>query len=61
VTTAQSIAGKLKARGFEVVIAEEAGLYKVRIGSYSSKADAVAALPDIKTKLGGSPFVVTES
>ncbi len=61
VATAQSIAGKLKARGFDVVIAEEGGLYKVRIGSYSSKADAVAALPDIKTKLGGSPFVVTES
>ncbi len=61
VATAQAIAGKLKARGFDVVIAEEGGLYKVRIGSYSSKADAVAALPDIKTKLGGSPFVVTES
>jgi cell division septation protein DedD len=61
VATAQSIAAKLKSRGFNVVMVEEGGLYKVRVGSYASKADAVAALPEIKSKLGGSPFVVTES
>ena len=61
VGTARSIAAKLKARGFNVVTVEEGGLYKVRVGEYPTKADAVAAVPEIKAKLGGSPFVVTES
>jgi cell division septation protein DedD len=61
VSTARSIAAKLKSRGFNVVTVEEGGLYKVRVGDYATKADAVAALPEIKAKLGGSPFVVTES
>jgi cell division septation protein DedD len=59
--TAQSVANKLKSRGFDVVTVEEAGLYKVRVGDYATKAEAVAAVPEIKAKLGGSPFVVTES
>lgn len=59
-STAESTAAKLKARGFEPVIVQEAGLYKVRMGNYSSRPDAIAALPDIKAKLGGSPFVVAE-
>lgn len=61
VATAQSTAAKLKSRGFDVVLVEEGGLYKVRVGSYATKAAAVADLPKIKAKLGGSPFVVTES
>jgi cell division septation protein DedD len=61
VGTARSIAAKLKSRGFNVVTIEEGGLYKVRVGDYPTKADAVAAVPEIKAKLGGSPFVVTES
>jgi cell division septation protein DedD len=60
-TAAQSIAAKLKARGLSPVTVQEGGLYKVRVGEYASKADAVAALPAIKAKLGGSPFVVAES
>jgi hypothetical protein len=42
------------------VTVEEGGLYKVRVGSYASKAEAGAAIPEIKAKLGGSPFVVAE-
>jgi cell division septation protein DedD len=61
VGTARSLAAKLKSRGFDVVTVEEGGLYKVRVGDYPTKADAVAAVPEIKAKLGGSPFVVTES
>jgi cell division septation protein DedD len=61
VATARSVAGKLKSRGFDVVTVEEGGLYKVRIGDYATKAEAVAAVPEIKAKLGGSPFVVAES
>ena len=59
--TARSIAARIKSRGFTVVTVEEGGLYKVRVGEYPTKADAMAAVPEIKAKLGGSPFVVTES
>ena len=59
--TARSVANKLKSRGFDVVTVEEAGLYKVRVGEYATKAEAAAAVPEIKAKLGGSPFVVAES
>jgi cell division septation protein DedD len=55
---ADAIAGKLKAKGFSALTVEEGGLYKVRIGSYTSRAEAAAAVPEIKAKLGGSPFVV---
>jgi cell division septation protein DedD len=60
-STARSIAAKLKSRGFSVVTIEEGGLYKVRVGNYATKADAAAAVPEIRSKLGGSPFVVAES
>jgi cell division septation protein DedD len=61
VTTAQSIASKLKSRGFSPIMLEEGGLYKVRVGDYATKAEALAAVPEIKAKLGGSPFVVAGS
>ena len=57
-TAADAIAGKLKTRGFPALTVEEGGLFKVRIGSYASRAEAAAAVPEIKAKLGGSPFVV---
>jgi cell division septation protein DedD len=59
--TAESLAGKLKSKGFDPTTVEEAGLYKVRIGDYRTKAEAAAAVPQIKAKLGGSPFVVAGS
>lgn len=59
--TAESVAGKLKSKGFDPITVEEAGLFKVRIGDYRTKAEAAAALPQIKAKLGGSPFVVAGS
>ena len=59
--TAQALVTKLKGRGFSPVVVQDAGLYKVRIGDYATKADAVAALPAIKAKLGGSLFVVAGS
>jgi DNA polymerase-3 subunit delta len=57
---ANDIAKKLSARGLSAVVVPEAGLYKVRVGNYPTKAEAVAAIPEIKAKLGGSPFVVAE-
>jgi cell division septation protein DedD len=61
VSTARSVAARVRSRGFNVVTVEEGGLYKVRVGDYSTKADAVSAVPEIKAKLGGTPFVVAES
>jgi cell division septation protein DedD len=60
-SSAQEIVGKLQGRGFKAVIVQEGGLYKVRMGDYATKADAAAALPGVKAKLGGSPFVVAGS
>jgi DNA polymerase III subunit delta len=58
---AEAIVSRLKTRGYSAVVAEEGGLYKVRIGSYATKADAATAVPGVKAKLGGSPFVVAGS
>jgi cell division protein FtsN len=60
-SAAQSIAAKLKTKGYSPVVVEENGLFKVRVGSYGTRAEASAAIEGIKAKLGGSPFVVTES
>jgi DNA polymerase III subunit delta len=57
---ADAIARKLSARGLVAVTVADAGLYKVRVGNYASRAEALAAVPKIKAKLGGSPFVVAE-
>lgn len=55
---ADSIAQRLKARGEDAIVVAEKGLYKVRIGAYSTRAAAAAALPAVRKKLGGQPFVV---
>ena len=57
---AEKIAKNIRAKGLDARVVEVDGLYKVRIGSYATRADAAAALPDIKAQLGGSPFVVAE-
>jgi cell division septation protein DedD len=59
-SAAEASAARIKARGYPVVTVQEGGLYKVRVGSYATRGEAVAAVPDIKAKLGGSPFVVAE-
>jgi sporulation related protein/tetratricopeptide repeat protein len=58
---ADSVARKLKAAGYEPVVVKEKGLLKVRVGGYQTRAEAAAALPKVRTKLGGKPFVVAES
>jgi cell division septation protein DedD len=57
---AAAAAARLKARGLVPVTVEEGGLFKVRVGDYATRPEAAAALPDLKTKLGGTPFVVAE-
>ena len=55
---ADDIAKRLKTSGLDPVVVAEKGLYKVRVGAYPSRAAAAAALPGIRAKLGGQPFVV---
>ena len=58
--TAEALAAKLRRQGFTPVIVQDMGLYKVRIGDYATKQQALAVLPGLKAKLGGSLFVVAE-
>ncbi len=44
--------------GFTGVIVRDGGYYKVRLGEYSTRTEAAAAVAKVKAKLGGSPFVV---
>jgi cell division septation protein DedD len=55
---ADDIAKRLRGGGLEPVIVAEKGLYKVRVGAYPSRAAAAAALPGIRARVGGQPFVV---
>jgi cell division septation protein DedD len=55
---ADSIAKRLKAGGFDSMVAAEKGLFKVRVGSYATRAAAAAALPGVRAKLGAQAFVV---
>ncbi|HWN19610.1 MAG TPA: SPOR domain-containing protein, partial [Gemmatimonadales bacterium] len=57
---AAKIAGRLEAQGLTVVTVEEGGLFKVRVGDFPTRPEAVAVVPDLKARLGGSPFVVAE-
>ena len=59
-STAEALAARLRKQGLVPVIVQDAGLYKVRIGDYPTKPAAVAALPELKAKLGGGLFVVAE-
>jgi rare lipoprotein A len=59
-TAADDIARKLKAKGLDARVIQEGGLHKVRVGSYATRADAAADVPNVKAQLGGSPFVVAE-
>jgi len=57
---ADSITRRVKAAGFDAVVAAEKGLFKVRVGHYMTRAEAQAALPRVRGRLGGSPFVVAQ-
>jgi cell division septation protein DedD len=49
---------RAKRDGFPAAAMKEGGFFKIRAGSYPSRAAADAALKQIKAKLGGRPFVV---
>ncbi|HEU5169599.1 MAG TPA: SPOR domain-containing protein [Gemmatimonadales bacterium] len=46
--------------GVDAVVVEEPPFHKVRVGAYASRADAEAALPGIRARFGGRPFIVAE-
>jgi cell division septation protein DedD len=61
-TAAEADAQLLRATraGFDAIVVREGNFHKVRIGSYPSRAEAAAAVPRVKAKLGVDPFVVRD-
>jgi septal ring-binding cell division protein DamX len=57
---ADDAASKAEGLGFPAVIVRERGLYKVRAGEFATRQAAQAAVPKLKARIGGSPFVVAE-
>ena len=49
---------RIRAAGFTPVVAKEAGYLKIRAGAFKSRAAAQTAAADIRTRLGGRPFVI---
>ncbi|MEO8635773.1 MAG: SPOR domain-containing protein [Gemmatimonadales bacterium] len=57
---AQTLVASLTAAGFTGYVVHEKTLFKVRAGPWPDRAQALLALPRVKQKLGGTPFVVKE-
>jgi hypothetical protein len=57
---ADDAASKAEGLGFPAVIVRERGFYKVRAGAFATRQEAQAAVPKLKARIGGSPFVVAE-
>jgi len=52
---------RLKVMGFEArVVRDTSGLFKVRVGRYATRDEAVRAQHRLRARLGGQPFVVEE-
>jgi cell division septation protein DedD len=57
---AEDAAKKARPLGLTVLTVEEKGLYKVRVGEYTTREAAQNAAASLKARLGGTPFVVSE-
>ena len=57
---ARTLVASLTAAGFTGYVVQEKNLFKVRAGPWPDRAQAQEALPRVKEKLGGAPFVVKE-
>jgi predicted Zn-dependent protease len=57
---ADDAASKAEGLGFPTVIVRERGYYKVRVGEFATRQEALAAVPKLKAGVGGSPFIVAE-
>ena len=52
---------RLKVMGYDArVIRDSSGLFKVRVGKYQEREQAQKTLTNLRTRLGGQPFVVEE-
>jgi hypothetical protein len=52
---------RLKVMGFEArVVRDSTGFFKVRVGHYATRDEAVRTQRRLKTRVGGQPFVVEE-
>ena len=52
---------RLKVMGYDArVVRDTTGLFKVRVGKYDTREKAQRALVNLKTRLGGQPFLVEE-
>ena len=52
---------RLKVMGFDArVVRDTSGLFKVRVGRYATREEAVQTQRRLKTRLGGQPFVVEQ-
>ncbi len=52
---------RLKVMGFDArVVRDTSGFFKVRVGRYATRDEAVRAQARLKTRVGGQPFVVEE-
>lgn len=58
---ADSIATRARATGMEAVVTREPPHYKIRVGAYHTRAEAAAALPGVRARFRGAPFVVATS
>jgi len=59
---AEEVAQRLRRAGFTPHTTQGAdGYIKVRVGRYGSRVDAQRAAGEVRSKIGGSPFVVEES
>ncbi len=56
--TADELVASVRAAGYEAVVVEEAGLFKVRAGPWAERADAAHALETLRARFGGQPFLV---
>ena len=55
---ADEMLNRAKKAGFSGIVVKDGGYFKVRLGEYSTRAEANAAAAKIKAKLGGTPYVV---
>ena len=49
---------RVRRAGYEAAAVKEGGYLKIRAGAFRTRADAQAALAQLKAKLGGRPFLV---
>ena len=52
---------RLKVMGFDArVVRDTSGFFKVRVGRYATREEALRTLQRLKTRVGGQPFIVEE-